>query len=341
MVLLSRALYKSTEFYLLACCYVCYRKRIFLFPVLLGFSLFGKSDPKDEEQTEDDSVKKKDIMEDEVVTVLKHAKLKEMKKELPEAEQLYHRALGLLNVYDQNNLWDKTRLLQARVYIYDALANLALSRGEIDKAEKLYKETLRGSLQQGMSQDHDAVVEISLKLAIIFAAQKRNVEADEGYKFCIKTQEAKIKDMKEIDDNSAALLGMALDAYARFLMIQNRNDEAQTNLEKSLSIARKVFGESHVQIAVLLNDIATINSLKKEFDLARKHLEEAIRVAEGLDSPDLPTFYFNLGAVCERQGNFSDAGHAYRQALDKAKKYDDKIVVKKAKDALNSVNSRK
>lgn len=283
---------------------------------------------------------KQEIVEDEVITVLKHAKLKEIKQELYEAEQFYHRALGLLNIYEQNKSWDKKRLLEGRVYIYDSLANLALARGEFDKAEKLYKETLRGSFQQGMSKDHDAVVEISLKLAMIYAAQKRNEEANEGYKFCIKTQEEKIKKMKmEEDQNSAALLGMALDAYARFLMVQNRNEEAKSCLEKSLAIATKVFGESHPQVAVLLNDIATVGSQMQDYNLAKKNLEKAVTIAETVESPDLPTFYFNLGAIYERQGELTDASGAYKKALTTAKKINDKAVQKKAKDALDSLKN--
>lgn len=304
--------------------------------MVLGFSLFGKAEPTDKEQDGNTSVKQ-DILEDEVISVLKRAKLKEIKQELREAEQFYHRAMGLLNIYEQNKSWDKKRLLEARVYIYDSLANLALARGEFDKAEKLYKETLRGSLQQGMSKDHDAVVEISLKLAMIYAAQKRNEEANEGYKFCIKTQEEKIMKMKEEDDNSAALLGMALDAYARFLMVQNRNEEAKSSLEKSLGIATRIYGESHPQVAVLLSDIATVDSQMQDYNLAKKNLEKAVKIAETIESPDLPTFYFNLGAIYERQGELTDANAAYKKALTTAKKADDKTVQKKAKDALDSL----
>lgn len=310
----------------------------FLLPMVLGFSLFGKAEPTDNEQ-EAKSSEKQEIVEDEVISVLKRAKLKEIRQELYEAEQIYHKAIGLLNIYEQNKSWDKKRLVQARVYIYDSLANLALARGEFAKAEKLYKETLRGSLQQGMSKDHDAVVEISLKLAMIYAAQKRNEEANDGYKFCIKTQEEKIGKMKEVDDNSAALLGMALDAYSRFLMVQNRNEEAKSNLEKSLGIATKIYGESHPQVAVLLNDIATVGSQMQDYSLAKKNLEKAVKIAETVESPDLPTFYFNLGAIYERQGELTEASDAYKKALTTAKKTDDKAVQKKAKNALDSLKN--
>lgn len=319
--------------------YCTYRSHTrYLLPMVLGFSLFGKAEPTDNQEETKTSVKQ-ELVEDEVITVLKHAKLREIKQELYEAEQFYHRAIGLLNIYEQNKSWDKNRLIEARVYIYDSLANLALARGEFDKAEKLYKETLRGSFQQGMSKDHDAVVEISLKLAMIYAAQKRNEEANDGYKFCIKTQEEKIKKMKEVDDNSAALLGMSLDAYARFLMVQNRNEEAKSSLEKSLDVATRIYGESHPQVAVLLNDIATVGSQMQDYNFAKRNLEKAVKIAETVESPDLPTFYFNLGAVYERQGELTEASGAYKKALTAAKKTDDKTVKKKAKDALDSLKN--
>ena len=185
----------------------------------------------------------------------------------------------------------------------------------METAERLFKETIRGLLQQGYKQDHDAVVEISLKLVMIYAAQQRNEDTLQCYKFCIQTQEKKMKEMNPDDDNTLALLSMSLDAYSRFLIVQKRY-EALVNMERALDIAIKALGgEEYPQVVVLLNDIATIVSLIDNFDLAKEKLQNAINIAEKVDWFDLAILYCNLGAVHIRKSNFKEAKIEYDKAL--------------------------
>jgi hypothetical protein len=78
----------------------------------------------------------------------------------------------------------------------------------------------------------------------------RDQDAEQGYKFCIDTQENKLnKAAAARDDDTVALLGMVTDAYSRFLVARKDYVTAMNNLRKALDIAVSVLGEDHQQVA--------------------------------------------------------------------------------------------
>jgi len=329
-----------------------------MFPVVLGLSVFTKSHDKEEDETnvrEDIrkfSILKKnkfsaDVDDDsKVIFTLKRAKLAEIKQKLDEAEELYHEALALVRVHRQEKSWSQEKILQAQVYIYDCMANLALVRGQLSNAEKLFKATIQGLLQQGKRPDDNAIVELSLKLAMINAAQHRSSEAELGYQFCIDTQQRKIDSAaaaaeSDIDTDTVALLGMSVDAYSRFLVTHKDYVAAMRNLHKALEIAVSVLGETHQQVAVLLSDIATVASLTNDFDTAQDKLLRAVDIAEKIDSSHLPTMYYNLAAVYSHQQNPTQAQAFYKKAIKSAKRLDDKEALRKAEEGLSKLTSNK
>ena len=131
------------------------------------------------------------------------------------------------------------------MYIYDGMANVAFAMFKLEEAEKLYKETVKGLLQQKKEKDDNAIIEISLKLATIFAIERRYEEAQEGYLFCTNLLDKKLKtvnrDMIRTEDpddedgnlNTLALLGMCTSSYGKFLILKNRYDDAHETLMKA------------------------------------------------------------------------------------------------------------
>jgi len=316
--------------------------------VVLGLSFFTQSKEKEKDETTEKqnlssliALKEEPVEDDsEVVLTLKKAKLAEMKEEFDDAEELYHHALAMVHVHHQGRTWSEEKILQARVYIYDCMANLALVRGQLSNAEKLFKLTIQGLLQQGKRQDDNAVVELSLKLAIIYAAQNRSSEAEIGYRFCIDTQQKKIDSATDCDTDTVALLGMSVDAYSRYLVAQKDYAAAMSNLNKALKIAIDVLGEENQQVAVLLSDMATVASLTSDFDMAQDKLLHAVDIAEKIESSHLPTMYYNLGTVYAHQQNSVQAHTLYKKAIKSAKQLDDKEALKKAEDGLNKLNTK-
>lgn len=318
-------------------------------PVVLGLSLFTKSYSKEEDATKNFIILKSGSSEDvnddsDVIFTLKRAKLAEIKEKLDEADELYHKALELVYIHQQETSWSQEKILEAQVYIYDCMANLALVRGQLSNAEKLFKVTIQGLLQQGKRQDDNAIVELSLKLAMIYAAENRSSEAELGYQFCIHSLQKKMDSAMEshidIDTDTVALLGMSVDAYSRYLVTQKDYVAAMHNLNRALEIAMNVLGETHQQVAVVLSDIATVASLTNDFDTAQDKLFHAIRIAEKIDSSHLPTMYYNLATVHSHQHNLAEARAWYRKAIKSAKQLDDKEALQKAEEALSKLKSR-
>jgi tetratricopeptide (TPR) repeat protein len=109
----------------------------------VGLSFFVKTkqdDDKSDQPVNETSIAVQQDEDNQIIMLLKHAKLFEMKQEFDRAEDYYHRALNMVTFNQQQRTWSSERVLQARVYIYDGMANLALVRGQLKTAEKLFKE---------------------------------------------------------------------------------------------------------------------------------------------------------------------------------------------------------
>lgn len=82
--------------------------------------------------------------ESELIMTLKRSVLATQREQYDKAEQLLHIALRLAQ-QQQNE--------QGVVYCYDLMANLAMNRLELDKAEKLFVTVLQMLLSKGMQQN--------------------------------------------------------------------------------------------------------------------------------------------------------------------------------------------
>lgn len=82
--------------------------------------------------------------ESELIMTLKRSVLATQREQYDKAEQLLHIALRIAQ-QQQNE--------QGVVYCYDLMANVAFSRLELDKAEKLFVSVLQMLLSTGMKQD--------------------------------------------------------------------------------------------------------------------------------------------------------------------------------------------
>lgn len=281
---------------------------------------------------------------DELTMIIKRSILAKMKGEFDEAEQLCHEALARLVPLQREKIFSAEKLLQVTVYIYDVMANLALIRGQMDKAETMFKETLKGLLQQGMLKDANAVVDISLKLAMIYATQGNDERALQGYKFCIDTQKKKLSSDAlddPTDEDTKALLGLSMDCYSRFLVVRERYAEAEKFLMDALDIARSVFDENDTQMAALYSDLANVKSLLGKNEAAMSNIKTALDIAKKSDSPMQAMFQCNLGNICLNRGEAKDAEKHCTVALRLARKLKDKEVVRQANECLKGAKAKK
>ncbi|XP_052319174.1 tetratricopeptide repeat protein 19, mitochondrial-like isoform X3 [Oncorhynchus keta] len=209
---------------------------------VIAFSLFSKA----EEDTRTDAQKK----EDEIILLLKRAKLSMMRGQLHGANGFLHQAIAL--AHQSNNT-------QAIIYTYSLMANLAYVQGQLDNAEKLFKVAMSFMLSGGTPQDDNGVIEMSLKLATIYAGQEKNDLAEMGFQFCSESLETKLAKFKELPaveqseelrKETRLLLGLTLDSHARYMVAIHRLSQAVVDYKRALLICQEEQGETHPQVPV-------------------------------------------------------------------------------------------
>ena len=224
------------------------------------------------------------------------------KGEPEKAERILH--LSLRVAQEQANT-------PAVTYIYDLLANIAFEQRNFAKAERLLNELLRRLAAD--ATDSNAFVEISLKLASVFASSGDTERAEAGFQFCIDTQQRKIAAAggeAAVDADTLGLWGMCVDWYARFLRSERQYDRARELTAQALAACVRVSGERGQQSVVLLSDLGTLELLCGDADSAAGRLERAVQLAAELGMPELAAFQVNLGMVRLQQGMAREARKA-------------------------------
>ncbi|XP_039609157.1 tetratricopeptide repeat protein 19, mitochondrial [Polypterus senegalus] len=292
---------------------------------VFAFSFFTKS-------AEDEEKKK----EDEIILLLKKAKLSIMQGELEAADKILHKAIRL--AHESHNT-------QAIIYTYDMMANVAFLQGHLLNAEKLFKATLSFLLANGTKEDDNAVIEISLKLASIYAAQNRHDLAVQGFEFCTSNLEEKITKLDalsaEEQDNTRLLLGLCLDSYARYQMSRSQLEGACISYKKAIQISCEVQGLSHPQSLVLMNDLATVLDLQGHHDDAYKEMKKVLDLVGETGHPQHHAFLVNMAGILMHQGQHDTAQQFYKEALSLAQKLGDEIVMEKVQEGLEELEGRR
>jgi len=283
--------------------------------VLLGgvLGLFGlsKAQPTEEENLE---------------MTVKMAILAIQEGNLVRADQLLHVALKLATDMQYHS---------AVTHIYCLMANLAIERGLVGQAERLFTEVLKRLMASGEAPDSNAVIEISLKLAQIFMTNGDKWKAEKGLEFSTDTMRKKVKSAgNDVDEDTLALFGMALDQYAQMLMADNKLREAELLFKEAVTVAKTVYGESGEQVLVVSNSLASVLSMLGDDKAAAQLLESVVKSAEELDTPHLTAFLVNLGLIRLKMGMVELARVNCERAKKKAGDIGDKETVVEAEQCL-------
>ncbi|XP_021068122.1 tetratricopeptide repeat protein 19, mitochondrial isoform X2 [Mus pahari] len=291
-------------------------------PLLAALAWFSRPAATAEQSGEDET----DEAEAEIIQLLKQAKLSIMKDEPEAAELILHDALRL--AYESDNR-------KAITYTYDL-------------AEQLFKATMSYLLGGGMKQEDNAIIEISLKLANIYAAQNKQEFALAGYEFCISTLEGKIEREKELAEdimseetaNTYLLLGMCLDSCARYLLFSKQLSQAQRMYEKALQICQEIQGERHPQTIVLMSDLATTLDAQGHFDDAYIYMQRASDLAREINHPELHMVLSNLAAILIHRERYTQAKEIYQEALKRAELKRDEVSVQHIREELAELSRK-
>ncbi|KAL2097715.1 hypothetical protein ACEWY4_006922 [Coilia grayii] len=297
-----------------------------------AFSFFGKAeDERDEAQK----------AEDEIILLLKKAKLSMMRDELDAANGFLHQAIRLAH---------QTHNTQAIIYTYSLMGNLAFVQGQLTNAEKLFKAAMSFMLSGGMPQDHNAVIEMSLKLASIYASLNKNELAEHGFQFCMESLEAKIEKHKDLSPEELSdeerkdtrlLLGLCLDARARYLAASHRLAQATGDYRRALQICSEEQGETHPQTLVLMSDLATILDLQGKHEEALGHITRAMQLGKEAGHPDQHVLLGNMAGILMHQGQLEEARRLYLEAIALAQAMGDGEAVEQIEEGLKELTSRR
>ncbi|XP_072544283.1 tetratricopeptide repeat protein 19, mitochondrial [Salminus brasiliensis] len=307
-----------------------YRRGVALWSAL-AFSIFGSTDERTEAQK----------TEDEIILLLKKAKYSMMLGELEAANVLLHKAVRLAHQSHNND---------AIIYTYSLMANLAFIQGQLDNAEKLFKAAMSFLLSKGTPQDDNAVIEMSLKLASIYATQNKNELAEHGFQFCTESLEAKIEKHKELPPDALSeeerkdthlLLGLSLDARARYLAATHRLAGACRDYRRALQICQEEQGVSHPQTLVLMSDLATVLDLLGKHDEALAQVQKAVDLGQEAGHPDQHVLLGNMAGILMHKGEFEESVKLYEEALTLARAAGDEDAVEQFEEGLKELKKRK
>uniref|UniRef100_A0A8C4WX62 Tetratricopeptide repeat domain 19 n=1 Tax=Eptatretus burgeri TaxID=7764 RepID=A0A8C4WX62_EPTBU len=264
-----------------------------------GISFFKWLSETDEEKVEEQTP------EQQIIWTLKRAKLNILQGRLEKAEELLHFAAHLAQNENHEN---------ALIYTYDLMANLAMQRGHFEQAEKLFKATMTLYLEHGTKQDDDAMIEMSLKIASIYASQKKHKMAVSGYEWCVQTAGEKVakqnahtlgsspEEERDMLLNTQLLFGMCLDSYARYHISQGRWAKASTLYRQALDTCSAAQGDTHPQTVLLMSDLAATLDAQGLWEEAEELAQRAIDLARDTGHQHEAAMISNLAGILMHQG---------------------------------------
>ncbi|XP_039269985.2 tetratricopeptide repeat protein 19, mitochondrial-like [Styela clava] len=278
---------------------------------------------------------------DIALLIMKGRKMLKERCSFEKIEEVYIEALHLaLTRKDRNTI----------AYVQDQLANLALRFNKLEKAEELFKHVIRNLLDGGIKENDRSIIEISLKLATIYAATNKHDLAISGYNWTIESCRSNLEELKKTKlktveqkedyDNQFALLGMTLDSYGRYHFAMGRSKEALEVTKEAKDISIKLFGENDIRTLVLYNDIGSILSQMGNIEEATEILEKVVSIAnktKNIDHGDLAVFWVNLCGIFNKQGEKKKAIDALRKARKEANSSNDRTLQKQIDIYINEL----
>lgn len=203
--------------------------------------------------------------------------------ELTAADKELHQLLSLFASYSKTEKLSPIDIAGKRARIYCEMANLSLMRKDHSSAEKLLKETIKDCVTAGISANDPMIVELSLKLALIYADSNDDAKAELGFDYCVLVQEQNLKNETDSESeparNNRALLGMVYNYYSKYLSQIGRLSEALKLAEKALKIAQSIYPVHHSNCLHLLGDMAMVSAAQGQSTNARELLSTAVKTA--------------------------------------------------------------
>ena len=217
-----------------------------------------------------------------------------------EAEDMLQRSLSLR----RQSYGDEDPSVATAKY---QLADLYVEQGVYDRAEPLAREALQTHLD-ALGEEHAAVVHDRMLLAGINQRLGNLVKAGQLF----LQAEAGARELRDED-----LLVKVLSRRGHFELYVGNDTAARGALEEALTIARRLYGETHPEVALILGQLAEIEKAH-DFDRAASLLEDAIAIQRRVfhePHPDLAKMLNRLAVLKKAQGDYVEAEALFNEAM--------------------------
>jgi serine/threonine protein kinase len=190
---------------------------------------------------------------------------------------------------------------------------LALVRkglGQLDDAEKLYRDALEG-YEAAVGPEHLDTLTCKVNLADVCRATSR---VDEAKSLLTEVLEAALETL----GGEHPIVADALQRLGEIHFDRIENVQAETMLSRALAVRRAAFGDTHPQTMDTLHYVASVESRLGKLEEAAKHLGEVhVWRKKNLGDGHERTVAcaINLGAVQLQLGQLDEAADAFEQAL--------------------------
>uniref|UniRef100_A0A3B4H9A0 Tetratricopeptide repeat domain 19 n=1 Tax=Pundamilia nyererei TaxID=303518 RepID=A0A3B4H9A0_9CICH len=231
------------------------------------------------------------------------------------------------------------------------VSQLSVHRGQLQAASGFLHQAVVLAHQTHNNQaiiytyslDDNAVIEMSLKLATIYAEQNKAELAEHGFRFCMESLEVKLEKHKELlgeEKETRLLLGLCLDSRARYRASTLHLKQAGQDYQDALNICCQEQGETHPQTLVLMSDLATILDLQGHHDDALALVRRAVELSRSAGHPDLHVLLGNMAGILLHTGE-QGTEIGGREALGLARQAADQEAVDRIQEGLKEVKERR
>lgn len=186
--------------------------------------------------------------EDKLVMTIKRAILSIQRDEHEKAERILHMALRMAQ-----DLQSKDGI----TYVYDAMANLAMERGDFEKAEKLFVDVMKRLFGDGAEENDMRLLHISAKIAHMAEQSGQLEKARQGFEWVLAKLEDRMKAAQD-DEQIKELWGMTKNWYAQALMRLNSMGDAKKAFEDAHKTYLEIHGKLTEEGLMLLNNLGVV-----------------------------------------------------------------------------------
>lgn len=236
-------------------------------------------------------------------------------------------------------LCEDHRLTSAMPYIYDILATIAFAQGEHEKAENLLVHGIEKLTQSGMVEDDHYIVDFKLRLARTYSSEKKNDMAELGFKTCLETQKLKIL-QGDVSTRSGLLYVNILFWYSIHMARNDQYYDAQRMLSTAYDFSHKIKGLTPYQELVILYTLSDLNLELGDYDTALQNVKGAILLGQGMSTTDLPRLYVKLAKIYVKLGAYSQAKDSAEEGVKLAKIFNNIEVQEEADLVLREIRNK-